>query len=425
MGVFDFIQTALNPPHQVSVSLTSKSFWEGSAVDGEINVTCAQCPLPAEIIVKIKGIAKGQIARNNEVRVHKPVFCETIAVFKGELKEKEQFFPFRFYLPKECPGSFWISTSDGFRKDTAGVAYYIKATLKVSEHFDQKVRKSFEVLERQKKIATPARTLAFHYSDIGIDVWTDRNTYFPGDVVILRLKICNNFKDIKCTIQMRLAQTVQFNKMGVYLFGQPYVRHIASPPFLYYGTMWVAFKIPNNTKLSTSNGPINLLYFLEFDINNDYKLKLPLYILAPQELETLHPKVPEGALLPPPAIIRPPLQPDDEAPNCNLCGVGFTMKKRRTHCRHCGKVFCADCTNSKTAIKKMRHVNPVKVCRTCMRIVEETGGVKYQNPKKEIEEWRKSPEVQWVPKCSKRDYEWEPAKFVSENSECYTAVREI
>jgi hypothetical protein len=30
--------------------------------------------------------------------------------------------------------------------------------------------------------------------------------------------------------------------------------------------------------------------------------------------------------------------------------------------------------------------------------------------------------TQWVPKCSKSDYEWNPVKFVAAGFECYSAI---
>ena len=35
--------------------------------------------------------------------------------------------------------------------------------------------------------------------------------------------------------------------------------------------------------------------------------------------------------------------PDDAATVCHNCNVKFTWSVRRHHCRHCGRVFCANC----------------------------------------------------------------------------------
>ncbi|XP_033936350.1 zinc finger FYVE domain-containing protein 9 isoform X1 [Pseudochaenichthys georgianus] len=45
--------------------------------------------------------------------------------------------------------------------------------------------------------------------------------------------------------------------------------------------------------------------------------------------------------------IAPVWVPDAQAQVCMKCGVKFTFTKRRHHCRACGKVFCALCSNVK------------------------------------------------------------------------------
>ncbi|XP_056269916.1 zinc finger FYVE domain-containing protein 9 [Pseudoliparis swirei] len=45
--------------------------------------------------------------------------------------------------------------------------------------------------------------------------------------------------------------------------------------------------------------------------------------------------------------VAPVWVPDAEAQVCMKCGVKFTFTKRRHHCRACGKVFCALCSNQK------------------------------------------------------------------------------
>ena len=40
----------------------------------------------------------------------------------------------------------------------------------------------------------------------------------------------------------------------------------------------------------------------------------------------------------------PPWIPDSMAPLCMGCGAGFSLVKRRHHCRSCGRVFCQRCS---------------------------------------------------------------------------------
>eukprot|EP00759_Apiculatamorpha_spiralis_P002693 PhF_6_TR11158/c0_g1_i1/m.17984 len=43
--------------------------------------------------------------------------------------------------------------------------------------------------------------------------------------------------------------------------------------------------------------------------------------------------------------------PDHTADTCKLCGNAFTLLNRRHHCRRCGQIFCAKCTNSKMKMR--------------------------------------------------------------------------
>uniref|UniRef100_A0A1A8FH41 FYVE-type domain-containing protein n=1 Tax=Nothobranchius korthausae TaxID=1143690 RepID=A0A1A8FH41_9TELE len=62
--------------------------------------------------------------------------------------------------------------------------------------------------------------------------------------------------------------------------------------------------------------------------------------------------------------VAPLWVPDAEAQVCMKCGVKFTFTKRRHHCRACGKVFCALCSNLKF---KLTHLDGKegRVCVSC------------------------------------------------------------
>lgn len=38
-------------------------------------------------------------------------------------------------------------------------------------------------------------------------------------------------------------------------------------------------------------------------------------------------------------------QHEEDVEECNNCKQGFSVTKRKNHCRHCGRIFCADCVN--------------------------------------------------------------------------------
>ncbi|XP_055077359.1 zinc finger FYVE domain-containing protein 9 isoform X2 [Periophthalmus magnuspinnatus] len=62
--------------------------------------------------------------------------------------------------------------------------------------------------------------------------------------------------------------------------------------------------------------------------------------------------------------VAPVWVPDAQAQVCMRCGVRFTFTKRRHHCRACGKVFCALCSNLKF---KLTHLDGKegRVCVAC------------------------------------------------------------
>lgn len=56
-------------------------------------------------------------------------------------------------------------------------------------------------------------------------------------------------------------------------------------------------------------------------------------------------------------------QHEDDSEDCSSCRQQFNMAKRKHHCRHCGRIFCADClTKTVTSGPQNR---PSKVCEVC------------------------------------------------------------
>mmetsp|Transcript_886 Transcript_886/g.3265 ORF Transcript_886/g.3265 Transcript_886/m.3265 type:complete len:295 (+) Transcript_886:241-1125(+) len=62
---------------------------------------------------------------------------------------------------------------------------------------------------------------------------------------------------------------------------------------------------------------------------------------------------------------RPTWLPDSQAGTCFACDTAFAIFNRRHHCRHCGLVFCNNCTLNKISIRRLGHVEPVRVCEEC------------------------------------------------------------
>ncbi|XP_042893232.1 lateral signaling target protein 2 homolog isoform X2 [Penaeus japonicus] len=67
-----------------------------------------------------------------------------------------------------------------------------------------------------------------------------------------------------------------------------------------------------------------------------------------------------------PRVQEPPAWvPDQQAPRCMACGAAFTMVRRRHHCRNCGKVFCAQCSQHAVPLPHYGIWKAVRVCNVC------------------------------------------------------------
>lgn len=58
---------------------------------------------------------------------------------------------------------------------------------------------------------------------------------------------------------------------------------------------------------------------------------------------------------------------DKDATNCKQCSKLFSVARRKHHCRNCGEIFCAECSDN-----KMPHPSsskPVRVCDTCQEVL--------------------------------------------------------
>ncbi|XP_022089254.1 uncharacterized protein LOC110978509 [Acanthaster planci] len=66
--------------------------------------------------------------------------------------------------------------------------------------------------------------------------------------------------------------------------------------------------------------------------------------------------------------VAPVWVPDSEALNCMNCQQKFTFRKRRHHCRACGKVFCAKCCSMRLKLKYMES-KEARVCISCLNVI--------------------------------------------------------
>jgi len=58
-----------------------------------------------------------------------------------------------------------------------------------------------------------------------------------------------------------------------------------------------------------------------------------------------------------------------EGDNCLECGGRFSITTRKHHCRHCGRLLCAKCSEKDIPIVKYNLAKPVRVCDTCFDVL--------------------------------------------------------
>ncbi|XP_053686720.1 RUN and FYVE domain-containing protein 2 [Sabethes cyaneus] len=57
--------------------------------------------------------------------------------------------------------------------------------------------------------------------------------------------------------------------------------------------------------------------------------------------------------------------PDKVVTNCKGCDKEFGMTRRKHHCRHCGSIFCSNCSEHVAVIPGEANGKPVRVCDSC------------------------------------------------------------
>jgi len=216
-------------------------------------------------------------------------------------------------------------------------------------------------------------------------VWLDKNIYFPGNTVIAKLEANNTSVKPTNKINVMVVKDLKLHANGQHWERrfEIYKQHYKGFDPCYYGVKWLPFQVPIDILPSTTTAKhIQCFYYfvVECDIPGaiDLQVNLPTAIMAPQWLYSTHPQPPPMAILPPDVSFRPPWQPDEQAPKCNKCGAGFSLFNRRHHCRHCGKVYCKNCSQKITKIPNLGYTDEaVKVCDDCFSAASQ-GGTLFQ-----------------------------------------------
>ncbi|KDR18504.1 myotubularin-related protein 3-like isoform X3 [Zootermopsis nevadensis] len=61
--------------------------------------------------------------------------------------------------------------------------------------------------------------------------------------------------------------------------------------------------------------------------------------------------------------------PDHAVNRCMGCDTEFWLGRRKHHCRNCGKIFCADCSENTVPLPNEQLYDPVRVCSSCFSLL--------------------------------------------------------
>lgn len=417
-GAVEAVSEYIDSSNRINVTLNQPSYVGGDVVGGSVELDCVVPFFAKGVLLKVKGFERvwweyqetefegeGQnrraVVRTNEKKETKEFFRETIRVYphQGTVAAGHYSFPFLYQLPSNLPGTYFEEGGNSGDRYYAKVLYKVKATLDVqhkhnmnattrlvvNEKFDQMVQPSFS--ENSKSFLTSSGSL-------NIRTWLDKNAYIPGETVLAKMKANNTSVKPTRKISINVIHILELRAQGQSKRTSRVEFHQDFPGFepCYYGVKWMPFYIPvgmiRPSSLLGHHVHSSYVFEIECDIPGatDLSVKLPIRILAPQFLWSTVPQQPVHAALPPTVLIRPPWQNDDLASSCNLCYTQFSLFKRRHHCRHCAKVFCANCTDHKLPIPKLKYKEPVRVCNSCLTEAQ-AGGRKYQSTKEIMAKW--------------------------------------
>lgn len=389
-------------------------------VSGTVEMDCRVPFFAKGVILRVKGFERvwwqyqttewegqGQdrrsVTRTHEHKENKEFFKTSIVVYpyQGTVAPGHYSFPFLYQLPLNLPGTYFEeggnpNLGNGFY---AKILYKLKATvdvhfrhnlhstvrLVVNEKFDQLLQPSYA--ENSKSFLTSSGSLL-------IRTWLDKNAYSPGETVLAKLKANNTSVKPTRRIRIKVHHILELRAHGhsKYHSHTEYEQDFPGFEPCFYGVKWMPFYIPigliRPSSLLGHHVQSSYVFEIECDIPGatDLSVKLPVRILAPQFLWSAVPPQPTNAPLPPSVQIRPPWQVDEQAPSCNLCYKNFSIFTRRHHCRHCAKVFCDKCTDNKLPIPKLKYKESVRVCTTCLPMVQ-AGGRKFQSTKEVMVQW--------------------------------------
>lgn len=77
--------------------------------------------------------------------------------------------------------------------------------------------------------------------------------------------------------------------------------------------------------------------------------------------------------------ILPKWVPDKESKGCMICSTNFGIATRRHHCRNCGFLVCANCSDHTVVVPYDAYQDPVRVCDHCFKVLNDKPEPQYSS----------------------------------------------
>lgn len=341
-------------------------------------------------------------------------FREVVNIFGGGfMNAGVHEFSFSYQLPGGLPSTFFLEGRQNFGLANAaqadGPRYKAEIIYYAYAHVDTllgslSTGQRLVVGERFNLAAQPSsgknsKNFMTAKGHLAVDAALNSNAYFPGNSIVARVTANNTSSKSAKSMTMVLQQKTILNANGRTFetstghFSQQGAGFDAG----FYGVRFVPCQIPVDAQPTTHSQFVTnevswmrdvdassltrffifqYVFFLNCRLGMalDLNVPLPTTICAPQYLfaSTL-PQKPPVPDVPKEVSLRAKWQPDGASASCTACRAGFTLIKRRHHCRHCGALVCGACSSNKFVMPNIGVSDAARVCNGCVPHAKQGG----------------------------------------------------
>eukprot|EP00301_Raphidiophrys_heterophryoidea_P021636 c6005_g1_i2.p1 GENE.c6005_g1_i2~~c6005_g1_i2.p1 ORF type:complete len:367 (-),score=69.81 c6005_g1_i2:147-1247(-) len=183
-----------------------------------------------------------------------------------------------------------------------------------------------------------------------------------GMQLAIELNIENKMPQM-LTVELEQVVHTEVNNIGQ-TEKQIYTLLAVTPPKFFFGVYFVDVKPPPLPSVMFDTD--FALYFVRVRLGNNTLVNLS--VPSTQGFGDLPPglsQVTRTQVHGDCVLFRHVWQADPTTQNCLGCQQGFTLTKRRHHCRACMKIFCSKCCNLTVNVPQLGYSRPVRLCNSC------------------------------------------------------------